>query len=128
MRHLLAIGAFLAFAPATGASAEGDPAAGQRVFNQCRACHTIEAGQPNRVGPNLHGVMGRKAGSVEGFRYSNAMKQKGEEGLVWTEETLTPYLRNPREYVPGTNMAFPGIRNDKQLEDVIAYIKQASGG
>lgn len=128
MRHLLAIGALLVIAPATGASAEGDPAAGQRVFNQCRACHNIEAGQPNKVGPSLHGVIGRKAGSVDGFRYSNAMKQKGEEGLTWTEETLHPYLRNPREVVQGTSMAFPGIRNDKQLEDVIAYVKQASGG
>ncbi len=120
----------LALAPATGAKAQGagDPAAGQRVFAQCSACHTINQGGPNRVGPNLHGVIGRKAGSVEGFRYSGPMKQKGEEGLVWTEEVLRPYLKNPREVVAGTIMAFPGLRQDQQISDVIAYLKQQSGG
>lgn len=128
MRRFLALGTFLAFAPIVGAKAqEGDAAAGQRVFNQCSACHTINQGGPNRVGPNLHGVIGRKAGSVEGFRYSGPMKQKGEEGLVWTEESLHPYLRNPREVVPGTIMAYPGLRNEKQLNDLIAYLKQQGG-
>ena len=129
MRRFLALGAVLAMAPVAGAKAQaGDPAAGQRVFNQCSACHTINQGGPNRVGPNLHGVVGRKAASVEGFRYSAAMRQKGEEGWTWTEENLRPYLRNPREVVQGTNMAFPGLRNDQQLNDVIAYLKQQTGG
>jgi cytochrome c len=130
MRQVLALGAFLAFAPATGAFAQqaGDPAAGQRVFNQCRACHTIEQGGPNRVGPNLHGVIGRKAGSVEGFRYSANLKQLGEGGHTWNEETLRPYLQNPKAVAPQGIMAFPGIRNEQQLSDVIAYVKQASGG
>ncbi len=127
MRRFVALGALLAFAPIAGAKAQ-DAAAGQRVFNQCSACHTINQGGPNRVGPNLHGVIGRKAGSVEGFRYSGPMKQKGEEGLVWTEETLQPYLRNPREMVQGTIMAYPGLRNEQQLNDLIAYLKQQSGG
>ena len=119
----------LALAPVAGAKAQdGDPAAGQRVFNQCSACHTINQGGPNRVGPNLHGVIGRKAAAVEGFRYSGPMKQKGEEGLVWSEEALRPYLRNPREVVAGTIMAFPGLRQDQQISDVIAYLKQQSGG
>ena len=128
MRHFLALGALLALAPIAGAKAQaGDPEAGKRVFNQCSACHTTNEGGPNRVGPNLHGVVGRKAGSKEGFRYSAPMKQKGEEGLVWTEESLTPYLRNPREVVPGTIMAYPGLRNEKQLSDLIAYLKQQGG-
>lgn len=128
MRRFLALGTLLALTPLSGTRAQsGDPAAGQRVFNQCSACHTINEGGPNRVGPNLHGVIGRKAASKEGFRYSPAMQKKGEENLVWSEESLRPYLRNPREVVPGTNMAFPGLRNDKQLDDVIAYIKQQSG-
>ena len=128
MRHLLALGAFLALAPMTGAKAQaGDPEAGKRVFNQCAACHTINEGGPNRVGPNLHGVIGRKAGSKEGFRYSAAMKQKGEENWVWSEENLHPYLRNPREVVAGTIMAYPGLRNETQLNDLIAYLKQQSG-
>ena len=128
MRHFLALGALLALAPIAGAKAQaGDPEAGKRVFNQCSACHTINEGGPNRVGPNLHGVVGRKAGSKEGFRYSAPMKQKGEEGLVWSEENLTPYLRNPREVVAGTIMAYPGLRNEQQLNDLIAYLKQQGG-
>ena len=129
MRHLLALGSLLALAPIAGAKAQaGDPAAGQRVFNQCVACHTINQGGPNRVGPNLHGVIGRKAGSVEGFRYSANLKQLGENGHVWNEETLRPYLQNPKAVAPQGSMAFPGIRNEQQLNDVIAYVKQASGG
>jgi cytochrome c len=103
-----------------------DAAAGQRVFNQCRACHTIDRGGRNGVGPNLHGVIGRRAASVEGFRYSNAMREKGEQGWTWTEENLHSYLRNPREVVPGTNMAFAGLRNEQQLNDLVAYLKQKS--
>lgn len=126
----LALGAALALAvpagPAAAQQAAGDPAAGQRVFGQCRACHTIEQGGRNTVGPNLHGIVGRKAATVSGFRYSQPMQKKGEEGWVWTEENLRPYLRNPREVVPGTSMAFPGIRNEQQINDLIAYLKQQS--
>lgn len=120
----LALGLKLvAAAPALAA----DPAAGQRVFNQCRACHTVEQGGRHGVGPNLHGMFGRTAGSLEGFRFSAAMKAKGESGLVWTPETLAPYLRNPREAVPGGSMAFAGLRNEQQLADLIAYLQQATG-
>lgn len=102
------------------------------MSNQCRSCHTIDQGGRNGVGPNLHGVVGRKAASVEGFRYSAPMKQKGEAGWSWTEENLHPYLRNPREVVPGTSMSYPGLRNEQQLNeqqlnDLIAYMKQQSG-
>jgi cytochrome c len=129
MRHLLALGAFLTLVPIAGSKAQsGDPEAGRRVFNQCTACHTINQGGPNRVGPNLHGVMGRKAGSIEGFRYSANLKQLGEGGHVWNEETLRPYLQNPKAVAPQGIMAFPGLRNEQQLNDVIAYVKQASGG
>jgi cytochrome c len=128
MRRFVALGIVFAFAPIAGAKAQaGDPAAGQRVFNQCMACHTIQQGQPNRVGPNLHGVIGRRAGSIEGFRYSANMKQLGEGGHTWNEETLRPYLQNPKAVLPQGTMAFPGIRNEQQLSDVIAYVKQASG-
>jgi len=126
------VAAALAVAAVIGASAPGaaraqDAAAGQRVFNtQCRVCHTIEEGGRNGVGPNLHGVVGRKAASVEGFRYSNAMREKGEQGWTWTEENLRPYLHNPREVVPGTNMVYAGLRNDQQLNDLIAFLQQQS--
>ena len=129
MRRFMALGIVFALAPLGSAMAQaGDPAAGQRVFNQCMACHTINQGGPNRVGPNLHGVIGRKAGAVEGFRYSANLKQLGENGHVWNEETLRPYLTNPKTVAPQGTMSFPGIRNEQQLNDVIAYVKQASGG
>jgi cytochrome c len=129
MRRFVPLGALLALAPIAGARAQaGDPAAGQRVFNQCMACHTINQGGPNRVGPNLHGVVGRKAGSIEGFRYSANMKQLAEGGLAWDDDTLRRYLANPKSVVPQGSMAFPGIRNEQQLNDVIAYVKQAGGG
>lgn len=114
----------LAAGPALGQ----DAAAGQRVFNQCRACHTIEDGGRNQVGPNLHGVVGRKAAATEGFRYSANMKELGEQGHVWTEEHLRAYLTNPKSVVPRGTMAFAGVRNPQQLNDLLAYLKQNSPG
>ena len=114
----------LAFAP--GAQAQ-DAAAGQRVFNQCRACHVIDAGVRSTVGPNLHGVFGRRAGSVEGFRYSANMTEKGTAGLVWSDETLRTYITNPKQVVPSGSMSFPGLKNEQQVNDLIAYLRKASG-
>lgn len=102
----------------TLAQAAGDAAAGEKVFNQCKACHTIEAGK-NRVGPSLHGVVGRAAGSVEGFQYSPAMKSSG---LTWTPETLDKYLADPKAAVPGNKMAFAGLKNAEDRANVIAYL------
>lgn len=100
----------------------GDPVAGKKVFTQCMACHVVQAGV-NRVGPSLHGVIGRKAGSVEGFGYSSANKNSG---ITWTEQQLFTYLENPRGVVPGTSMAFAGLRKPEDRANVIAYIKQES--
>ncbi len=124
----LAVGGVAAAAPALaqGAPEAGDPAAGQRVFNQCRACHTIDAGGRNNVGPNLHGVFGRRAGSVDGFRYSRPMHEKHEQNFVWTEENLRAYITNPKAVVPGGSMSYPGLRNQQQLNDLIAYLKSQS--
>lgn len=122
MRATLFLGAAMLFAPIGGAFAQ-DAAAGQRVFNQCRACHTINEGGRNGVGPNLHGVWERAAGSVDGFRYSAAMREKGGEGLVWNEENLRAYLTNPREVVPRGSMAFAGVRNPEQLTNLLAYLE-----
>jgi cytochrome c len=128
IRHTVPLASVVAVALTAGAlpAAAQDAAAGQRVFNQCRACHTVEQGGRNAVGPNLHGVVGRKAAAVEGFRYSAPMRQKAEGGLTWTDEELRAYLRNPKEVVPGGSMAYPGLRNEQQLNDVIAYLKQQS--
>lgn len=104
---------------ASVASAEGDPAAGERVFRQCQACHVIDAEQ-NRVGPHMVGIFGREAGTVEGFKYSDAM---AGSGIVWEEDTIAAYLADPRGYVPGNRMAFAGLRQEQQIADVIAYMK-----
>jgi cytochrome c len=123
MRRLtLAAAAALALAPLGAAQAQ-DAAAGQRVFNQCRACHVIENNGRNGVGPNLHGVAGRKAAAIENFRYSANMRQLAEGGLTWTDENLRRYLANPKDVVPQGSMSFPGIRNEQQLNDLIAYLK-----
>ena len=112
-------------APAFAARAQ-DAAAGQRIFNQCRACHVIAKGARATIGPNLFGVIGRRAGTLEGFRYSADMVEKGAAGLVWTEEALRGYITNPKQVVPKGSMTFPGLRNEQQVSDVIAYLQKAS--
>ncbi len=105
------------------AQAEGDADNGAKIFRRCQACHTVEEGK-NRVGPSLHNIMGREAGTLEGFaRFSTAMK---DSGIVWNDETLHGYLENPREYIPGNSMAFPGLRKEEDRDDVIAFLKRAS--
>lgn len=107
---------------ATASAQSGDAAAGQRVFNQCRACHTVDRGGRNGVGPNLWGVMGRRAASINGFRYSANMRELGEGGLTWTEDRLRAYVRNPKDMVPRGTMSFPGLRSDTQINDLMAYL------
>jgi cytochrome c len=121
MRLLLPALAVLALALAPAAQAH-NAEAGRTVFNQCRACHTIDAGGRNGVGPNLHGVVGRRAGAVEGFRYSAPMRTAAEGGLTWTPENLERYLANPKDLVPGGSMAFAGLRNEQQRKDLIAFL------
>ena len=106
---------------AAPAHAAGDAAAGEKVFAQCKACHENEKGV-NKVGPTLKGVVGRKAASVEGYKYSEAMTKKGAEGVVWDEATLTEYLPNPKAFVPGTKMAFGGLKKPDDVANVIAYL------
>lgn len=116
--------AAMAFMAPTAKAQDAD--AGQRVFNTCRACHVIAAGGRNGVGPNLHGFWGRAAGAVEGFRYSAPMRQKATEGLVWNEANVRAYLTDPKAVVPGGSMAFAGVRNPQQLNDLLAFLERAS--
>ncbi|WP_431302990.1 c-type cytochrome [Sediminicoccus sp. BL-A-41-H5] len=125
MRVWMMAAAALTLAPMSGAMAQ-DADAGQRVFNQCRACHTINQGGRNGVGPNLYGVWDRAAGAVEGFRYSAPMRTKAGEGLAWNEANLRAYLTDPKAVVPGGSMSFAGIRNEQQLNDLLAYLQRAS--
>ena len=91
---------------------------GARIYNQCKACHSLDAGV-NRVGPSLAGIEGRAAGTVDGFRYSDALK---DSGISWDAATLGEYLADPRGYIPGNRMAFRGIRDEAQRTAVIEYL------
>ena len=107
---------------AGSALADGDPARGEKIFAKCKACHTLEAGK-NKIGPSLAGLFGRKAGTVEGYNYSDAMKSSG---IVWNDETLFKYLEKPKDVVPGTKMVFPGLKDPQDRNDLIAYLKKAT--
>jgi cytochrome c len=102
--------------------ADGDAVAGKKVFNKCKACHVADA-ETNRVGPYLKGVIGRPAGTVEGFKYSTAMK---DSGIVWDEATIAEYIVNPKAYVPGNKMAFPGLKKEADIANLIAYLEEAN--
>lgn len=121
--RVLAAAVVLGFGGAASA-AEGNAEAGEDVYKKCRACHDVGENAKNKVGPILNGIVGRKAGTVEGFRYSPANVKAGEEGLVWTEEELFKYLENPRAHMPGNRMAFAGLRDEQERRDVIAYLKK----
>lgn len=103
-----------------------DAAAGEKVFVQCKACHQVGEKARNAVGPVLNGLFGRKAGTIEGFNYSAANKNSG---IVWDEATFREYIKDPKAKIPGTKMVYPGLKNPKQIDDIIAYLKQfdASG-
>jgi cytochrome c len=97
----------------------GDIDAGAKVFKKCKACHYMDQ-KKNKTGPHLVNIIGRTAGTLEGYKYSKAMKASG---IVWTEETLAGYLRAPKKYVKGTKMAFAGLRKDADIANIIAYLK-----
>jgi cytochrome c len=99
---------------------EANYEAGRRVFAQCRSCHTLEAGAPNRVGPNLHGLFGRQTAFAEGFTYSPALQGAN---FTWDAAQLDNWLANPRDFLPGNRMAFAGVRDETQRRDLIAYLK-----
>ncbi len=104
------------------ASFTADAAAGEKVFAACRTCHVFDDGV-NRVGPSLHKVVGRKSGSVAGFSYSDANKNSG---IVWTPQVLFEYLKDPKAYIPGTKMAFPGVKDDQKRANLVAYLEAQS--
>mgnify|MGYP003700640057 CR=1 FL=1 len=111
----LAAATGLALALSAGtALAAGDAANGEKVFKRCAACHTVGEDAKHRVGPHLNDIIGRTAGSSEGFKYSKAMVEAGAGGTVWDEETLDAYLADPRGYIKGNRMSFAGLRKDSE--------------
>ena len=113
--------AFAAMLGSGAALAEGDAAKGKKVFNKCKTCHTFDPGK-KKIGPHLKGIIGRKSASVEGYKYSKAMKAAD---VTWDEETLDEYLKKPKAFIKGTKMTFAGLKKESQRQDVIAYLKEA---
>jgi cytochrome c len=109
-------------APAEQVALAGDPAAGERVWRQCQACHQIGEGAQNRVGPHLTDIIDRPKAAVDGFNYSSALAARGAEGGIWSVDELRGFLAAPREYMPGTSMAFAGVRSEGDLDNLIAYL------
>jgi cytochrome c len=113
--------AAIALAASTGAASAQDAAAGEQSFKKCIACHSIGEGAKNKVGPELNGLDGRKSGSAEGFNYSEANKAAG---ITWSEAVFKEYITDPRGQIPGTKMVFAGIKNEQEVNDLWAYLKQ----
>jgi cytochrome c len=127
MKAATAIAGLMAATLAGSAAAqEGNAEQGAEVFKKCRACHEVGPTAQNRVGPVLNGIIGRKAGTIEGFAYSDANTAAGSKGLVWTEDVLFRYLENPLVFMKGTKMAFAGLKDPEDRKDVIAYLKKFS--
>jgi len=103
--------------------AKADPAKGQNAFKKCMACHTADKGGPNKVGPNLYGVVGRPAASHAGFGYSAALKAKGGE---WGYQEISNFIHNPKGYAPGTIMAFAGVASGQERADILSYLRTLS--
>ena len=124
MRKLsvVAIAATIALAGTSGGWAAGDAAKGKRVFNKCKACHSLKAGK-RKIGPSLFGVMGRKAGTSKKFKYSKALKNSG---LTWTDENLDKYITKPRKFIKGTKMTFRGLKKKADRDNLIAFLKKAA--
>lgn len=108
----------------SGSAMAQDAALGEKVFIKCKACHQIGEGAKNSIGPMLNGVIGRKAGSVDGYNYSDANKNSG---LTWDEATFKEYIKDPKAKVPGTKMAFAGLKNDDDINNILAYLKSFDG-
>jgi len=120
MKATLAM-AILAAAAITQTARAQDAAAGEQVFRLCLPCHSIGPGATNKVGPVLNGLDGRHSGSAPGYSYSDANKNSG---IVWDEANFKKYIRDPRAMIPGTKMIFAGIKNEKQVDNLWAYLKQ----
>lgn len=123
MRILVgALAALIVAAPLSAMAADGDVKKGKKVFRKCKACHVVKK-EKNRVGPHLVNIVGRKAGAVADFKYSPALMKMAGDGLVWDDENFLKFVTKPKEFMPGTKMAFAGLKKEKQRVDLLAYLK-----
>ena len=104
----------------------GDAEAGKKVFRKCGDCHQVGQGAIDRLGPHLNGIFGRRAATHADFPYSKSMKRAGDDGLIWTAETLDTYLKNPRALISNTRMSFRGLKDDTKRENLLAYLRDFS--
>jgi cytochrome c len=116
-----AVLAAIAFVASTAAASAQDVAAGEQSFKKCLPCHSVGEGAKNKVGPELNGLDGRKAGTAEGFNYTEANKNSD---LTWNESVFKDYIKDPRAKIPGTKMVFAGIKNEQEVNDLWAYLRQ----
>jgi cytochrome c len=113
--------AAIALVASTAAASAQDVAAGEQSFKKCLPCHSVGEGAKNKVGPELNGLDGRKSGNAEGFNYTEANKNSG---LTWNESVFKEYIKDPRAKIPGTKMVFAGIKNEEEVNNLWAYLKQ----
>ena len=127
LRHLFTA-TLLGVITSFGAVADGigNPKKGAKVFKKCKACHQVGEGAKHRVGPQLNGLFGRTAGTLEGFKYSKAMTTAGEDGLVWTDETIAEFVENPKAFIPKSKMSFKGLKKEKDRVNLLAYLQTFS--
>ena len=121
MRKWVLAAAMVAAMPVAASAADAE--AGKTVFNKCKACHQIGEGAKNAVGPHLDGVIGRKAGTAEGFNYSDALKNSG---ITWDEANFKAYIEDPKKKIPGNKMVFMGLKNPEDRDNLFEYLKSQS--
>ena len=120
---IASLAAAAGMALALPALAEGDAALGEKVFGKCKACHAVGEGAKNKVGPELNGIVGRPAGSLADFQYSDNLLELAKGGMVWDDATLTSYLANPKDVIPKGKMSFAGLKKPEDIANVIAYLQ-----
>lgn len=120
MTKFLAIAFGLALSLSSVSASAADVKAGEKVFKKCKACHSLVAGK-KKIGPSLHGVLGKKAGQVAKFKYSKAMKKAD---ITWDDQSLDAFLTKPKKFLKGTKMSFAGLKKQKDRDNVIAFIKE----
>jgi cytochrome c len=123
---VLALGLVMSALLTSSVVAEGDAAAGANVFKKCASCHAVGEGAKNKVGPELNELFGRVAGTAPDFKYSQAMIDAGAGGLVWSSETLHQFLTKPKDFVKGTKMSFPGLKEPTDIDNIVAYLQTFS--